>query len=264
MTFLTDETSLLDGNPIELHLFVSGQNRWGYTSSSKIGIIYNGDTYIPETISRSKNRITTNALKNEMRLTVPEGNAMVAPYTVAPYEHEVIYTGYKGHNGDYVQQWYGVVVNVKFKGTEATIIVSPFATRLKRSGLIRRFSRLCPYPLYSGKCGVNANTYKASGTVSSVIGLVVNSSTFSGYSDRYFDGGWLDANGYTRMIVNHVGASVTLATPIPNLAAGMAFDAYRGCNHTLSECDTIFGKSLDFGGCPYLPDKNPFIGDPIV
>ena len=60
------------------------------------------------------------------------------------------------------------------------------------------------------------------------------------------------------------GGAVTLSAPIPGLKAGDAFEAYPGCDHTLSTCADKFGNQLNYGGFPYIPVKNPFAGDAIV
>ena len=80
----------------------------------------------------------------------------------------------------------------------------------------------------------------------------------------WFVGGRLTAAGAQRLIVASSGGAVTLSAPIPGLTAGDAFDAYPGCDHTLGTCASKFGNQLNFGGFPYIPQKNPFTGDAIV
>jgi hypothetical protein len=51
---------------------------------------------------------------------------------------------------------------------------------------------------------------------------------------------------------------------LPGLAVGNAFEAFAGCDRSFSTCQSKFGNSLNFGGFPWIPPKNPFAGDSIV
>ena len=42
-----------------------------------------------------------------------------------------------------------------------------------------------------------------------------------------------------------------------------AVTLYPGCDHTLTTCDTAFSNSLNYGGFPAIPQKNPWAGDPV-
>jgi len=47
------------------------------------------------------------------------------------------------------------------------------------------------------------------------------------------------------------------------LKSGMEIRAYAGCNRTIQECSSKFNNTLNYGGMPFIPTKNPFGGDPI-
>ena len=55
-----------------------------------------------------------------------------------------------------------------------------------------------------------------------------------------------------------------LPAVLPGLAVGVAFEAFAGCDRTFATCQSKFGNSLNFGGFPWIPAKNPFAGDSIV
>ena len=63
-----------------------------------------------------------------------------------------------------------------------------------------------------------------------------------------------------------LGGSVIeqLLAVLPGLAVGVAFEAFAGCDRTFATCQSKFGNSLNFGGFPWIPAKNPFAGDSIV
>ena len=58
--------------------------------------------------------------------------------------------------------------------------------------------------------------------------------------------------------------SITLHNIPEGLAVGVAFEAFAGCDRTFATCQSKFGNSLNFGGFPWIPAKNPFAGDSIV
>ena len=70
--------------------------------------------------------------------------------------------------------------------------------------------------------------------------------------------------GVPRMITNHSGDTITLSAVLPGLAVGVALEAFAGCDRTFATCQSKFGNSLNFGGFPWIPAKNPFAGDSIV
>jgi hypothetical protein len=39
---------------------------------------------------------------------------------------------------------------------------------------------------------------------------------------------------------------------------------YAGCDHLLATCRDRFSNVANFGGFPWIPQKNPFSGDAIV
>jgi len=46
-------------------------------------------------------------------------------------------------------------------------------------------------------------------------------------------------------------------------AVGDQVRAYPGCDHSLITCANKFGNSLNFGGFPFMPEKNPMDGTPV-
>lgn len=265
MAYIDDEISLQNSQPIELHLFQSATTSWAYHSSN-IGttIDYSGYSFAGETIKCSARSISSNSLKNQLTVSIALSNDFVAPYKIAPIEELIRYTLYRGQSGDYVQQWKGKVAKINFKRNVAEILVVPGTQELKRSGLTKRFSIQCILPLYSSKCTVDYSLYSITGTISTVSGLTVTATEFASKADNYFRGGVLIANGRERMIDYHVGNTVMLYSVLPGLVPGMSFEARRGCPHTDSACYTDFNNHLNFGGQPYIPTKNPFVGDAIV
>ena len=54
------------------------------------------------------------------------------------------------------------------------------------------------------------------------------------------------------------------AQVVADAAGSVPFEAFAGCDRTFATCQSKFGNSLNFGGFPWIPVKNPFAGDSIV
>jgi uncharacterized phage protein (TIGR02218 family) len=207
--------------------------------------------------------MTANALKSKMTLSTTVLTEFVQPYFTCAPDGVVSFILYRGQYDEYVPYWRGFVEGVKFKGHEAEISCSPMTSRLKRSGLMRRFSRHCGVSVYSTRCGLNLLSLAITGTVDSSIGLTITSTAFGAKADQYFRGGYIETDDYSRMIVDHVGDVITLNSPIPSLADGTTFAAFRGCDHAHSTCIAL-ANALNFQGHPWIPHKNPYSGDAVA
>jgi len=74
---------------------------------------------------------------------------------------------------------------------------------------------------------------------------------------------WLRADGRAeqRTIMGHTGTTVSLDYPGPELAPGLDVEALPGCDQSPGAC-AARGNSVNYGGCPHLPNKNPWNGHP--
>ena len=71
-------------------------------------------------------------------------------------------------------------------------------------------------------------------------------------------GGLFVAGSAERMIVSHVGNTITLDRTIPGLDVEDAFVAYAGCDHGPNTCRTKFGNIVNYGGLEFLSVANPY------
>lgn len=262
MAFEDKETSLIESRPDELYLFVKGATYYAQNSGTQ-DVSWGGRTWLSKLIRRSSKRISTNSLKSTMTLVTSLSNEFVLPYIFAAPDAVVSFTLYRGQSMDYVPYWRGFVAEVNFRPDVVEIYCSPMTSRLKRSGLMRKFSRSCGLPVYTSRCGLVTGSHQVNGTIDSASGLTVTSTIFGTKADQYFRGGWIEANGYSRMVVDHQGNDVLLNSPIPSLAAGMAVLGQMGCPHSKSFCNSV-GNGINFGGHAWLPHKNPFTGDALA
>lgn len=265
MSYLTSEQSVASGRPIELYHFADELGNHCRITSAGYEITYNSYPYTPEPCRRTELKLTDNHSKNDMKIELSQDNAFAARYLAAPIEVMASVTIYRGHEPDFVTWWSGLIKQIKWdKDGVPTIIATPRTSSIARVGRRRRCQRLCDHTLGDAWCTINLESSKVSGTVGSVNGLVVTSTTFGGYANDYFKAGKIVVNNAQRMITAHTGNDVTLSRTIAGLAAGQSFDAYPGCDRLPTTCHTKFSNKTNFGGDEFLPTKNPFVGDAIL
>jgi len=267
MSYDNYEQSVASGKPIEFYDFLDDFGNHCRITSSSVALVYGGHTYNPEPCKRSKLMISESQKKNKMTFQLSRNNKWVINYVSGQLEGKATVTCYRKHKEDSEVRlfWFGVITQVKFDGNGVpTITAEPRTSSVSRCGRRRRCQSLCDHDLFDAYCGLNKETYKVVGTIDSVNGLVINSTTFGTKPDNWFAfGGELVVGNARRMIVAHTGNNITITRIIPGIAAGDSFTAYPGCAHTPSAC-SAFGNKINFGGEENLPKRNPYAGDPIV
>ena len=113
-------------------------------------------------------------------------------------------------------------------------------------------------------CNANKVAATVSGTVASVSSntLVLNSGWNGAVSvSKWVDGlvEWTNAEGQTevRRILSVTGDTLTLGGLLRDLEAAMVVSVIFGCNHQQTDCGDLHNNIQNFGGCPWIPVKNP-------
>lgn len=266
MSYLSFETSAYSGQPAELYRFALGAQNWYYTSARET-IEYLGSSYAPVVLSRSGFGQTKEFGKAPVTLNCARDFPVAALFLPGAPDGVVSLTIYRRHAADpeFITYWKGRVVSASFSGAEVELSCEPLFTGLKRAGLRARYQINCRHVLYGVGCGLTAEAWRVSATLTGVTGAQLQSATFSAQADGWFKAGYVAfGQDIKRLIVAHTGNTVTLSAAIPGLIVGDAVWAYAGCDHAKATCDTKFANLLNYGGFPYIPKKNPFSGDAIV
>lgn len=269
MSFDSFETSGQDGAPIELFEFEVGPTVHRYTSAPD-DFEYLTKTYLAVQIARSTVDESGELPKDGITITVPRDAAIADEFRVAPPSEVILVNIYRLHYGDGANPerklfWTGRALNCEWKGAVADLTCESIYTSLKRPGLRRIYQRMCPHVLFGGACGLVDTVYKSTITLDVVSGVTLNAAAIDAQPDGYFSGGmieWESSPGrYERRgIRTHVGADVTLTHAVSGLAAGAAVFFWPGCDHSLATCNSKFSNAVNYGGFPFVPQKNPFVG----
>jgi len=264
MTYSVLEASAYSGAPVELYEFNRGVDYWRFTSADE-DQTWNGQTFVRAALTRSTLDESSEMNKINLEITLSRDNAVADLFRLYPPGDVVTVKIWRRHRGDAdaVLVWIGRVLNCEWRGGEAFLHSEPAYTSIRRNALRRHYQRQCPHVLYGAACGINRALFKVAGTVAAIGGNTVQVNAAGGRADGYFAGGflaWNSAAGVSdnRMVTGHAGVTLTLAAPIVGLAVGDTVDLYPGCDHTLSTCKNTFANTLNYGGWPYIPLKNPF------
>jgi uncharacterized phage protein (TIGR02218 family) len=270
MTFNAFETSLEDGQPIELYEFTIGVKTYRYTSYLE-DIIYQTKTYTQVQISRGEIEDSGEVPKNSLTIECQRDLEVADLFRIAPPTDVVILNIRRLHLGDGINpesklMWTGRVLTSEWStGGLARLTCESLYTALKRRGLRRLYQRQCPHILYGAACGVPATSWKHTISVNNITGVSLIDLAIQALGDNYFAGGYIEWEREPgvierRAIRTHVGDTVTLSYPVEGLVNGATIDFFAGCDHTTNTCGSKFNNRLNYGGFPFIPRINPFGG----
>lgn len=273
MTFNAYEASTQLGKPVELYEFMNGMDLYRYTSADH-DVEYEGETFIAYPLQRTAIATTAEKGRNNLQIKGPRNIPIADIFRVQPPSDVVTLTVYRYHeidpDAERIVLWVGRVLNVKWDSAlTVTIYCEPITVSLERPGLRRLFQRQCPHVLYGNKCGMSGGPqkidYAVSATITAADGITLTSAAFDALADNYLAGGFIEyelpsGNIDRRFIATHVGADVGINFPSSDIYVGMTVTAYPGCDHTLATCNSKFSNSANYGGMPFIPQKDPMDG----
>lgn len=269
MTYQAQETGAQTGAPVELYEFRHGPNFYRYTSADA-DVVHESKTFEARTLSRNAIEATQELARQALTISADRYLPILELFKFAPPSDVITVTVYRLHRGDgeAIVIWMGRILNVSWSGLQAQIRCESVHTSIKRPGLRRMYQKQCPHVLYSDQCGVVAGSHVITRQVLGVSGLAVTLADMGAFTSGQFAGGYIEWQTQVgiferRSIRDHTGAVLTVNFQTLNLAVGASVDVYPGCDHTLATCASKFSNSLNYGGMPYIPTKNPFDGTPI-
>jgi uncharacterized phage protein (TIGR02218 family) len=271
MSYQTHEASIQDSRPIYLLQMITGSLTWRYCSAP-YNVTYLGFTWYKAPFTFGNISQTNELNKSGLQLVFPIDNDFASTFLgeAAPEEITTV-TLYRGHEIDVAQEfiayWKGRVLSFTSSGHDITLSCEPVFTSLRRPGLRARFQKTCRHSLYGRGCNVVAATYATSGVLNAMSGVVLRVDAAAGLPSGYLTGGMIKtADNITRYIMEHNGAYLTLLRQAKNLQpyVGDTVLLYPGCNHQLDHCGSRFSNIENYGGFPWIPQRNPLDGSSIA
>lgn len=250
--------------PVELYRFTLGQTSWHQTPSAPAFELL-GQTYVPEFLRRSEISYTTEESRQEIKVTVKRDHPVAQLFAAGDQIGRVGLTILAADRDIPGSRfiWRGRLVGPTWTregdGLACSLHGIPVFAELARGLLGPRFMPSCWKELYGVTCRVDRGAFKEAGVATDVQGAVVQAQVFAGRPDGYFSGGWIEVGGIARrMILSHIGNTVTLTGPISGFATGASFDTFPGCDHSTGANGCAkFGNLPNFGGKKFVPERNP-------
>jgi uncharacterized phage protein (TIGR02218 family) len=263
VSYPSRETSRYSGQPFELYLFESGLEAWRFTSGDKARS-YNSKLYTPETITRTEIDQNQELSSGSIKVEIPKTNDVASRFVSYIPEAPLSLVIFRGHDGEAdsetVMNFTGRVASAMFVGEVCELTVVPEQDVLKRRVLGPKYQCQCNRVLYDAGCGVDKNSFKLTGVVSSVSADLVTATVFTSQANGWLDAGYLEKGTQRRMIISHTGNQVRLIAPMDGLVVGDTVTAYAGCMRTRAVCLAKFNNLAKFFGFDKIPTKNPFNG----
>lgn len=281
MTFEPIETSRRLGQPATLYLFVYGGQdgdsplplHYAYTDAEQ-AIVHDGYTYEPYPVLRDAISSTGNLDKSVLQLRLPRDIEFAENFRVYPPPQVATLIIRQGHlsdpdsNPEFLVCWSGRILGVGREGDVCIISAEPIASSMRRPGLRRHYQLGCPHALYSqglGMCNANKAAATVFGTVASKSGTSITLSpgwngAFS--AAKFLEGmvEWTNDEGQVeiRKILSVSGNTLSLSGLLRDLDVAATVSVILGCDHTMdSDCINLHNNIHNFGGCPWIPVKNP-------
>ena len=286
MTYTTIESSTAEGRPYYLYQFVEGDQVWRFTSRAAdwSSAASEGETISWEaaTISHGDVVQTSEIERGRLELTWPLSHSFARRFLAPLGNTPVTLTIFRGHEqvlGETVAHWKGRVVGAEVEGVQILLNCESVFSTLRRAGVRAKYQRLCRHALYGRGCGLDIGFHWQTGTVTAASGNALSIPEAMVQPDGWFRGGVLKFGTQLGFITGHVGTTLTLSRPVPELAEALAApeldpetgdplplvaDIAPGCDLRAATCAAKFGNLANFGGFPEIPGRNPFGGSSIV
>ena len=272
MTFGVIENTRAKGRPVNLFLIRYGSSSasyYAYTDSTS-PITTGGVTYQPVPIKRGAIVVKGNMDKAALEVRMHMALDTVNLFRDYPPSSVVTLVIKQGHLSDsshqYLTIWAGRIIAAKREAPELVMTCEPVRTTLKRLGLRRHYQYSCAHVLYGERCGASKSAATESKTVTAVGSRTVAfSASWTLEEQRKRLGGmieWDNANGdpEVRTIIRVAAASgtvtLTLSGAPRDISSGTVISVVKGCARDMDGCSS-HSNILNFGGCPFIPTKNP-------
>lgn len=285
VTFVQAQGSVQEGKPLTLVKISTPGQTW-YLTSADTDVVHDLNTYVPSAFKLSTIEEVTDVEKATLTLTVPSDHALRDILNYNGYGRIFNLTVFERHHliEGFTIRWKGRVINIELTGGELQILTESVFTSLRRLGVKRRTSNLCPHSLYSEECGVDKEKFAFTYTIIAedfdFSYLSVSQQVFTGLpghvpSDSY--SGQLDS-GYLQFTVGGVLQKVSMESRKINtdttsffkklprnlgLSVGGSVKFYPACGKTALSCKVIFHNIDNYGGLLFVPAKNPFNGSAV-
>lgn len=270
MTYLSNETSVEAGRPVEVYRFTFGSTSYYYTSSVSDETLSAQD-YVATAISRSEIKTGPKERNADFQVTMPTSDPVAQIFVGRLPGVRVRLTVRRYHRGDTPTPevkliFDGYVQSATFSKfmKETTLTARPTLAVSGQTIPPRTFQSSCNHDLYDPltcKADDTDPAFRAaSKSVTSQVGSLLTVADLGAYAAGWFQAGYVESidTGDFRTVLDDDGAGgLTLLLPFPT--APTVVNVFAGCDHTTGAggCPK-FDNGNNYGGFYIVPKRNPF------
>jgi len=262
LTYATSEVSQYDGEPYFLYTFTKGSTINRFTSHYE-DVSYSGNTYTASSIRHQSINQSGQLERVTLEVVFPKSSTFAQTFFTPNYSNVQTLTILRFHHevtSGFEVMWKGRVISYEARDDEIVLTCESVQTTMRNAGLRGKFHRTCRHALYDDNCGVDINSFYTSLSISSIDGFDITFSS-TGQDDGYYKGGVMEKDGEFTFIRSDVSNVLSVQYLIEGLTAGDTVRIAPGCDLTKETCVNKFNNVVNFGGFPYIPNKNPFTGN---
>lgn len=267
--YTLSDTSTHDAAPVEAFKFIGSLTTYRYTSNDE-QITVNGEDYDPliGLVRKSAKAGTQEESKLDLTIEMPFDTDIVQDYAFAQSPARLTVEIRRVHRqddpaADFILFWKGRVTSFSVKGKIATLRVpSIFATALEGNIPNQFYQRPCNHVLFDARCKAVRASHNVTASVVDVGSLNIEVDN-DGFADGVLAGGEIvhNSSGERRLILNNQVNLITINHPFSaTIEVSDQVELTKGCDHKFSTCKTKFSNEENFGGFPFIPGENPFVG----
>lgn len=267
MSFLLKETSLDEGNPIELYQFNTPNGSFFYTTAESI-FTYGGVEYIPTTMKRGRIGQSPEGVRNDIKIQTTLTNQVAYQFKVGLPRTSITIKVTRVHRDDPLQEgvviFEGIVLSAKENGFHAEITCRPLIGQTKETMNRLTFQRPCNHTIYDPYCGLDREANSTLFTIDSVdaTGFIL---TVPGLSTTYTDGDLIGGiiatqGGQLTMIATHTGNTISILELVSGVVATAQVNIAPGCQQQPDRCKAFgnYGNYFGFVDVPNVDLHNTY------
>ena len=277
MTYLAQEESLQDGQPVELYRFSNDEATFLFTSG-QTPVVFNTETYLPTPISRTSTEATSTDVETSVEIVMPSTEDFVRRYINSIPASQDSLTVYRLHSTDggtpeVIVFFTGIVASVTFAGERAKIQIERGANSLDQVIPKQSYRTNCNHILYDSRCTVDVGTFSLLADVTAITqgGFVIDISAGTNTvpatglqlsaqltaDATYFNLGHMERGGEEFRMVQSIG-DLGGVSAYPNAGLPNAFGEYDEAPDTTGDLVAEFATSglvnVVGGCCGTTPD----------
>lgn len=267
MTYSEKDQSADEGAPVRFYEFRALTRNYRYTNDAEPQVFL-GSTYQPINIEDTSLEVgPASGSVRSFNVVVPFDCDLAEDFGGVTMPDKLEITAYRVHRGEdwtteYKTLWQSKVIGITRQGRQLALICVGIAQSALTSNMNSvYYQQSCNHRLFDERCKVSKAANTAISTVVEIGPSAVEVQD-DGWDDHGLRAGTLVNNRTQeqRLILDNVANIVTIGFPFYDILPGDEVQLIRGCNHSFSECGVKFSNIANYGGYPYVPDRNPFNG----